>query len=175
MNPLIPTNAIQLRYDSPRYEPYYDDDGNVVDEECVEYGTDIVETFIEPVLSDGIPRYYRLRYSNNAKDHKKRWSRWVRNSLGTSNPYFVRVSKVGRRVLFTYDPKLSVEHEKIKKKNQWTLKKVQEIERSSAASPAARPDEIFLDVRDIVSMTLAERQEHINAMEERINREYEER
>ena len=175
MNPLIPTNAIQLRYDSPRYEPYYDDDGNVVDEECVEYGTDIVETFIEPTLSDGIPRYYRLRYSNNAKDHKKRWSRWVRNSLGTSNPYFVRVSKVGRRVLFTYDPKLSVEHEKIQKKNQWTLKKVQEIERSPAASPLQEAAESYLDVTDIITMTLAERQEHINEMEERINREYEER
>ena len=175
MNPLIPTNAIQLRYDSPRYEPYYDDDGNVVDEECVEYGTDIVKTFIEPVLSDGIPRYYRLRYSNNAKDHKKRWSRWVHNSLGTSNPYFVRVSKVGRRVLFTYDPKLSVEHEKIQKKNQWTLKKVQEVERSSAASPLQEAAESYLDVTDIITMTLAERQEHINEMEERINREYEER
>lgn len=175
MNPLIPTDAIQLRYDSPRYEPYYDDDGNIVDEECVEYGTDIVETFIEPVLSDGIPRYYRLRYSNNAKDHKKRWSRWVRNSLGTSNPYFVRVSKVGRRVLFTYDPKLSVEHEKIQKKNQWTLEKVQEAGRSSAASPAAEADELYLDVPAILTMTLAERQEHINEMEERINREYEER
>jgi hypothetical protein len=78
-------------------------------------------------------------------------------------------------VLFTYDPKLSVEHEKIKKKNQWTLKKVQEMERSSAASPAARPDEIFLDIGDMVANALSERQEHINAMEERINREYEER
>ena len=35
MNPLIPTNAIQTRYISPVFEPIYDENENVVEEECV--------------------------------------------------------------------------------------------------------------------------------------------
>jgi len=61
MNPLIPTNAIQMRYISPVFEPIYDEEDNAVDEECVRRGTDILYEFITPTSKDRIPRYYRLR------------------------------------------------------------------------------------------------------------------
>ena len=45
-----------------------------VDEEMVREGTDVLDTFIKPVHTDGKPRYYRLRYPVHAKEHKRRWS-----------------------------------------------------------------------------------------------------
>ena len=57
MNPLIPQDAMQIRYDSPIYEPYYDDDDNIIDEECVDPGTNVVNQVISKVHNDGIPRY----------------------------------------------------------------------------------------------------------------------
>lgn len=136
MNPLIPNSAVQLRYESPLYEPIYDEDDNVIDEECVNVGTDILATFIEPVMEDRIPRYYRLRYTNNAKDHKRRWSQWVLNTLGTGQPYFVRVSKIGRRVLFTYDPKLESKHIR-KVQHIEKIRRIQEREESQLRSSIA--------------------------------------
>ena len=113
MNPLIPINAIQIRYTSPIYEPIYDEEDNQVDDECVREGTNVLHACIVAVNKDKLPRYYRLRYRENAKDHKRRWERWLEeNLIDGRTPYFIRVKKIGRRVLFEYDPTLIEKREK---------------------------------------------------------------
>ena len=98
MNPLIPTNAIQCRYVSPIYEPVYDEDDNVVDDECVERGTDVLSELIIPTSNDKVSRYYRLRHRQNAKDHKRRWEKWLESNLiNDDRPLLVRVKKIGSR------------------------------------------------------------------------------
>jgi len=141
MNPLIPTNAIQIRYESPQYEPYYDDEGNVVDEECVHPGTDAWHEFVQPVHDDGIPRYYRLRYRGNAKDHKHRIKVKIKNMLTSDDYCCVKVSVIGRRVLFTYDPKLSLERDKLLKRQEFLAKKSKRIQEREAAQQAAAPED----------------------------------
>ena len=113
MNPLIPINAIQMRYISPIFEPIYDEEDNQVDEECVRNGTDVLHECIVPTNKDKLPRYYRLRYRENAKDHKRRWEHWLEDNLiNGSIPYFVKVKKIGRRVLFEYNLTLIEKREK---------------------------------------------------------------
>ena len=116
MNPLIPINAIHIRYISPIFEPIYDEEDNQVDEECVRDGTDVLYECIVPTHKDKLPRYYRLRYRDNAKDHKRRWESWLEeNLIGGRVPYFVKVKKIGRRVLFEYDSTLIEKREKKRK------------------------------------------------------------
>ena len=113
MNPLIPINAIQMRYISPIYEPIFDDEDNQIDEECVRDGTDVIYECIVPTNNDKLPRYYRLRYRENAKDHKRRWEHWLEENLINGRvPYFIKVKKIGRRVLFEYDLTLIEKREK---------------------------------------------------------------
>ena len=113
MNPLIPINAIQIRYISPIFEPIYDEEDNQVDDECVRDGTNVLHECIVAVNKDKLPRYYRLRYRGNAKDHKKRWERWLEDNLIAGlTPYFVKVKKIGRRVLFEFDETLIEKREK---------------------------------------------------------------
>ena len=113
MNPLIPINAIQMRYISPIYEPVFDEEDNQIDEECVRDGTDVLYECIVPTNNDKLPRYYRLRYRENAKDHKRRWERWLEENLINGEvPYFVKVRKIGRRVVFEYDSTLIEKREK---------------------------------------------------------------
>tara|TARA_R110000751_G_scaffold43792_1_gene100761 strand:- start:625 stop:1110 length:486 start_codon:yes stop_codon:yes gene_type:complete len=113
MNPLVPTNAIQIRYISPIFEPIYDEEDNQVDDECVRDGTDVLYECIVPTNKDKLPRYYRLRYRENAKDHKRRWERWLEeNLIDGITPYFTKVKKIGRRVLFEYDSTLIEKREK---------------------------------------------------------------
>ena len=113
MNPLIPTNAIQIRYISPIYEPIYDEEDNQVDDECVRDGTDVLRECIVAVSKDKLPRYYRLRYGENAKEHKRKWERYLEDNLIHGRiPYFVRAKKIGRRVLFESDPTLIEKREK---------------------------------------------------------------
>ena len=113
MNPLIPINAIQMRYISPIFEPIYDEDDHQVDEECVRDGTDVLYECIVPTNKDKLPRYYRLRYRDNAKDHKRRWEHWLEENLINGRvPYFIKVKKIGRRVMFEYDPTLIEKREK---------------------------------------------------------------
>ena len=111
MNPLL-KGAEQIRYQSPLYETVYDDDDNAIDEECVRSGTDVINTFIRPVHYDGKPRYYRLRYPVHAKEHKHRWERWLKDQLVDAHPYCVKVSKIGRRVLFSVDPNFVMKRQK---------------------------------------------------------------
>ena len=42
MNPLL-KGAEQIRYYSPIYEPIYDEEDNVIEEECVRNGTNILK------------------------------------------------------------------------------------------------------------------------------------
>ena len=113
MNPLIPTNAIQMRYTSPIFEPIFDEEDNQVDEECVRDGTNVLRECIVAVNKDKLPRYYRLRYRENAKEHKQRWERWLEeNLIHGRTPYFVKVKKIGRRVLFEFDETLIEKREK---------------------------------------------------------------
>ena len=126
MNPLL-KGAEQLRYYSPIYEPIYDEEDNVVDEEMTRRGTDIISTFIQPVHADGKPRYYRLRYPVHAKEHKRRWDTWLKNQLANSNPYRVKVSKIGRRVLFEVDPNFQTKRDKVLRRIQATLAREQQL------------------------------------------------
>jgi hypothetical protein len=137
MNPLIPINAIQTRYTSPIYEPIYDEEDNQVDEECIRGGTDVLHTCIVAVNNDKLPRYYRLRYRENAKDHKRRWERWLEDNLiNGSIPYFVKVKKIGRRVLFEYDSTLIEKREKKLRAIQHKKDmKARKLARQVAASP----------------------------------------
>jgi phage/plasmid primase-like uncharacterized protein len=113
MNPLIPINAIQIRYVSPIFEPVYDDEDNQMGEDCVRDGTDVLDECIVAVSKDKLPRYYRLRYRDNAKDHKRRWEHWLEENLINGRvPYFIKVRKIGRRVLFEYDSTLIEKREK---------------------------------------------------------------
>ena len=113
MNPLIPINAIQIRYISPIFEPIYDEEDNQVDEECVRDGTNVLHECIVPTNKDKLPRYYRLRYRENAKEHKRRWEDFLEDNLiNGRTPCFVKVKKIGRRVLFEYDPTLIEKREK---------------------------------------------------------------
>ena len=115
MNPLI-KGAEQIRYQSPLYDPIYDEDDNVIDEECIRSGTDVINTFIRPVNADGKPRYYRLRYPVHAKEHKRRWEKWLSEQLVDAEPYRVKVSKVGRRVLFSIDPNFAMKRDKARRR-----------------------------------------------------------
>ena len=143
MNPLIPINAIQMRYISPIFEPIYDEEDNVVDEECVRDGTNVLHECIVPTNKDKLPRYYHLRYRENAKDHKRRWERWLEeNLINGITPYFVRVKKIGRRVLFEYDPTLIEKREKklraIQHKKETQARK---LARQVATSPVGPKEE----------------------------------
>jgi len=126
MNPLL-KGAEQLRYHSPIYEPVYDEEDNVVDEDMIRRGTDIISTFIQPVHADGKPRYYRLRYPVHAKEHKRRWDTWLKNQIADSNPYRVKVSKIGRRVLFEVDPNFQIKRDKALRRIQATLAREQQL------------------------------------------------
>ena len=126
MNPLL-KGAEQLRYYSPIYEPIYDEEDNVVDEEMIRNGTDVFNTFIQPVHKDGKPRYYRLRYPVHAKEHKRRWDTWLKNQLANRNPYRVKVSKIGRRVLFEVDPNFQTKRDKALRRIQATLAREQQL------------------------------------------------
>ena len=141
MNPLIPQDAMQIRYDSPIYEPYYDDDDNIIDEECVDPGTDVVHQVISKVHNDGIPRYYRLRHRHNAREHKNRWNKWILNQLMGETHYFVTVSLIGRRVLFSYAPKLSMKREKLFKSRDFKAKQRKRMQERDRVRQAAGPAE----------------------------------
>jgi len=148
MNPLL-KGAEQIRYYSPIYEPIYDEEDNVVDEECVRNGTNILETFIKPVHNDGKPRYYRLRYPVHAKEHKRRWVQWVDNQLGTVEAFNVKVTKIGRRVLFSSDPNFQAKREK-------RLRRIQ-----AARSLAARPEDTWdITTADELNEWMNERNRH---------------
>ena len=141
MNPLIPQDAMQIRYDSPIYEPYYDDEDNIIDEECVDPGTDVVNQVISKVHNDGIPRYYRLRHRHNAREHKNRWNKWILNQLMGETHYFVTVSLIGRRVLFSYAPKLSMKREKLFKSRDFKAKQRKRMQERDRVRQAAGPAE----------------------------------
>ena len=126
MNPLI-KGAEQIRYQSPLYDPIYDEDDNVIDEECIRSGTDVVNTFIRPVNADGKPRYYRLRYPVHAKEHKRRWERWLNDQLVDAEPYRVKVSKVGRRVLFSIDPNFIAKRDKARRRLEASRRRASRI------------------------------------------------
>ena len=126
MNPLI-KGAEQIRYQSPLYDPIYDDDDNVIDEECIRSGTDVINTFIRPVNADGKPRYYRLRYPVHAKEHKRRWERWLNDQLVDAEPYRVKVSKIGRRVLFSIDPNFIAKRDKARRRLEASRRRASRI------------------------------------------------
>jgi len=126
MNPLI-KGAEQIRYQSPLYDPVYDEDDNVVDEECIRSGTDVIDTFIRPVNADGKPRYYRLRYPVHAKEHKRRWDNWLNQQLVDAEPYRVKVSKVGRRVLFSIDPNFIAKRDKARRRLEASRRRASRI------------------------------------------------
>ena len=148
MNPLIPINAIQMRYISPIFEPIYDEEDNQIDEECVRDGTNVLRECIVPTNKDKLPRYYRLRYRENAKDHKRRWEGWLEDNLiNGRTPYFVKVRKIGRRVLFEYDSTLIEKREKKRRAIQHKKEmQARKLATELAASPVTRQEEESWDM-----------------------------
>ena len=173
MNPLL-KGAEQIRYQSPLYEPLYDDEDNVYDEECVRGGTDVLNTFIRPVHFDGKPRYYRLRYPVHAKEHKRKWERWLNDQLVDAEPYQVKVSKVGRRVLFSIDRNFSIKREKALRRLESNKNR---MTRAAMSGPSAADEpftwDVFEDMERQVEETYnAQRQDEIHL---HIERELQER
>ena len=101
----IPENARQIRYIHPQYDQ--DDEGNeyIYNEDEM---TDVCN-LIYRVNSSKIPIYFRRRHSNYAREDTRRWNRFINDYNGrakhSDNPeyLYVRVKKVGRRVLIVYD------------------------------------------------------------------------
>jgi len=173
MNPLL-KGAEQIRYQSPLYEPLYDDEDNVYDEECIRSGTDVINTFIRPVHFDGKPRYYRLRYPVHAKEHKHRWERWLKDQLVDAEPYRVKVSKVGRRVLFSIDPNFAIKREKALRRLESNKNR---MIRAAMSGPSAAEEpftwDVFEDMATHVEETYnAQQQDEIHL---HIERELQER
>jgi hypothetical protein len=138
MNPLL-KGAEQIRYQSPLYETVYDDEDNAIDDECVRSGTDVINTFIRPVHYDGKPRYYRLRYPVHAKEHKHRWERWLKDQLVDAHPYCVKVSKVGRRVLFSVDPNFVIKKQKALRRLEAHRRRASKIDAELQLAAAEEP------------------------------------
>jgi hypothetical protein len=99
----IPDNALQVRY----IHPYYD-----TDEDGYRYianedeATDVWQLIMD-VNRTSKPLYYRRRISEYARDDVRRWNRSIndanRNTSDFTDWYYVRVKKVGRRVLIVHD------------------------------------------------------------------------
>ena len=98
----------------------------------------MVNTFIRPVNADGKPRYYRLRYPVHAKEHKRRWERWLNDQLVDAEPYRVKVSKIGRRVLFSIDPNFIAKRDKARRRVEAQRRRASRI---AAELPQAAGDE----------------------------------
>ena len=107
----IPENARQVRYVHPQYERDEDGDEYIWNEDEM---TD-VEHIIQTVSNDRVPVYYRRRLSDYARDDTRKWNRYINQTNqiqkrmaedddDSGGDYlYVRVKKVGRRVLFVYD------------------------------------------------------------------------
>ena len=107
----IPENARQVRYIHPQYERDENDDEYIWNEDEM---TD-VEHIIQTVSNDRVPVYYRRRLSDYAREDTRKWNRYI-NQINNHQKrmaeddddfggdyLYVRVKKVGRRVLFVYD------------------------------------------------------------------------
>ena len=55
------------------------------------------------------------------------WDTWLKNQLANSNPYRVKVSKIGRRVLFEVDPNFQTKRDKALRRIQATLAREQQL------------------------------------------------
>ena len=107
----IPENARQVRYIHPQYERDENDDEYIWNEDEM---TD-VEGIIQTVSNDRIPVYYRRRLSDYAREDTRKWNRYINQTNSYQKRMaeddddfggdylYVRVKKVGRRVLFVYD------------------------------------------------------------------------
>ena len=107
----IPENARQVRYVHPQYERDENDDEYIWNEDEM---TD-VEHIIQTVSNDRIPVYYRRRLSDYAREDTRKWNRYINQTNNHQKRMaeddddfggdylYVRVKKVGRRVLFVYD------------------------------------------------------------------------
>jgi hypothetical protein len=107
----IPENARQVRYIHPQYERDENDDEYIWNEDEM---TD-VEHIIRTVSNDRIPVYYRRRLSDYAREDTRKWNRYINQTNNHQKRMaeddddfggdylYVRVKKVGRRVLFVYD------------------------------------------------------------------------
>ena len=107
----IPDNAIQIRYVHPQYEQ--DEDGNeyIWNEDEM---TDVSDLICQ-VNRTKQPVYYRRRYTGYARDDSRKWNAYVNNHNRSEKHVadddddfggdylYVRVKKVGRRVLIVYD------------------------------------------------------------------------
>ena len=174
MNPLL-KGAEQIRYQSPLYETVYDDEDNAIDDECVRSGTDVINTFIRPVHYDGKPRYYRLRYPVHAKEHKHRWERWLKDQLVDAHPYCVKVSKVGRRVLFSIDPNFDIKREKALRRIEVNKNR---MIRAAMTQPSATEASIAwedMGLETFNGQSYSSRQHELNEIDLDIERELQER
>ena len=156
---LLPKGARQIRYIHPHYEYEEDDDGNVVDEYCVNEDTctDVWYDCVHVVRKNKTPIYYRRRTSQLAKEdvlkymdkilrHNSRRYEWDYNC------YSIRIKRLGRRVIFVYDEKYM--------KNLWLKAKQNSEHLKKMTNLYAKKKDLFtptkLDVKD-VAIAVAER------------------
>ena len=101
----IPENARQIRYIHPQYERDEDDNEYIWNEDEMTDVCDLIYT----VNKHKTPIYFRRRHSNYAREDTRRWNQFINNHNARSkvNEFsdylYVRVKKVGRRVLIVYD------------------------------------------------------------------------
>ena len=101
----IPENARQIRYIHPQYERDEDDNEYIWNEDEMTDVCDLIYT----VNKHKTPIYFRRRHSNYAREDTRRWNKFINNhnareKHNQSIDYlYVRVKKVGRRVLIVYD------------------------------------------------------------------------
>ena len=108
---LLPKGARQIRYIHPHYEYEEDDEGNVIGEYCINEDTctNVWYDCISKVHNTKRAIYYRRRTNELAKDDVRKYSYDIainnQNEETWDSKYcrYVRVRRLGRRVMFIYD------------------------------------------------------------------------
>tara|TARA_R100001594_G_scaffold137855_1_gene181143 strand:+ start:57 stop:608 length:552 start_codon:yes stop_codon:yes gene_type:complete len=108
---LLPKGARQIRYIHPHYDYQEDDEGNVVDEYCIneDICTNVWYECVDKVHKTKRAVYYRRRTNDLAKDDVRRYGYDIaihnqnNETWGSEYCRYVRVRRLGRRVMFIYD------------------------------------------------------------------------
>ena len=107
---LLPKGARQIRYIHPQYDYQEDDEGNVVDEYCINEDTctEVWNDCVWKVHRYKTPIYYRRRNNGLAREDSRKYSYDIQRHNNREDTWnevcmFVRVRRLGRRVIFIHD------------------------------------------------------------------------
>ena len=107
---LIPKGARQIRYIHPQYDYQEDDEGNVVDEYCLNEDTctEVWNDCVWKVHRYKTPLYYRRRNNELAREDSRKYSYAIQGHNNRQDDWseacrFVRIRRLGRRVIFIHD------------------------------------------------------------------------